>query len=68
MIISKKKYEMAIKEAVDKEINAYDKQRYERDDNERRYRRMNELENRVYNIEKRLGMAHPNNCDYVTSF
>ena len=41
MIISKKKYEMAIKEAVEKEMNAYDKQRYERDDNERRYRRMN---------------------------
>ena len=30
MIISKKKYEMAIKEAVEKEMNAYDKQRYER--------------------------------------
>ena len=68
MIISKKKYEMAIKEAVEKELNAYDKQRYERDENERQYRRMNELENRVYNIEKRLGMAHSNNCDYVTSF
>lgn len=54
MFITKKNFQKAIDEAVAKAVDQERKEQYEREEWERMYCRVNNLENKVHRVEQKL--------------